>query len=56
MRTYEADKKEGYIRIKLAADMKTRTINRAQRQGMTLSRYLRALIERDLATGKASRS
>jgi predicted DNA binding CopG/RHH family protein len=53
-KTYEAEKKPDYIRIKLAPDLKARVVQHARRRGMTLSRYLRTLIEQDLA-GKAVR-
>jgi hypothetical protein len=52
MRTFEADKKESVVRLLIAPDLKKKAEVRAKRQGMTLSKYIRTLIEEDLMPPK----
>jgi hypothetical protein len=54
-RTYEADAKDDFIRLKLTGELKVKAFDRARKQGMTLSRYIRTLIERDLTGARAIR-
>jgi hypothetical protein len=49
MPTHEANDKDAVVRLRLPSRLKAGAEARARRAGMTMSRYLRALVEADLA-------
>jgi hypothetical protein len=48
-RTHELEHKGDIIRLRIPPELKAKAERRAARQGMGLSKYLRTLIEEDLA-------
>jgi antitoxin component of RelBE/YafQ-DinJ toxin-antitoxin module len=49
MPTVEASEKDAVVRLRLPSKLKAKAEAKARRAGMTMSRYLRALVEADLA-------
>jgi antitoxin component of RelBE/YafQ-DinJ toxin-antitoxin module len=55
-RTLEADDKDALVQLRIPAKLKAQAEARAKKQGMTLSRLIRTLLEEELADPKLARA